>query len=61
MCECLLEKKENVRMPEDDVAYCLEVHTTYKLGCNAVDPLGYIPRAEAQSEMVLTWLTEDEI
>ena len=61
MCECLLERKDIVQMPEDDVTYRLEVHTRYKLGCDAVDPLGYLPRAEAQSEMVLTWLMEEEI
>jgi hypothetical protein len=60
MCECLLERKENVQASED-AAYSLEVYTRYKLGCDAADPLGYTPRAEAQSEMVLTWLTEEEI
>jgi hypothetical protein len=60
MCECLLERKENVQAPED-AAYSLQVHTTYKLGCNAADPLGYTPRAKAQTEVVLTWLTEEEI
>ena len=60
MCECLLERKENVQASED-AAYSLQVHTTYRLGSNAVDPLGYLPRVEAETEFVLTRLTEKEI
>jgi len=60
MCECLLEAYETVETPSEQVCQ-LEVHTTYQLGLDPVDPLHSQPRVKAEAELRAIWLTEDEI
>lgn len=59
MCECLLEGFGKTETPEHDVY--VQVHATYKLGSEPADPLGFTPRALAETELRALWLGEDEI
>jgi hypothetical protein len=54
MCECLLETYEKTVITELEICELL-VHTTYRLGLEPVDPLGISPRADAQTEVCVTW------
>jgi hypothetical protein len=60
MCECLLEASDQVETSDEPVCN-LQVHTTYHLGSDPVDPNGFTPRAQVETDVRLVWLGEDEI
>lgn len=53
MCETLLDTNHKTEIPDQDCE--LHLHTTYNIALDTVDPDTLTPRANAETELSVTW------